>query len=214
MVNKVKKIPKRVVAGRKKLTASMSRYRLKPGHSEKLRLKSRKQYRKAKGKDFELEGSTVLRVEDFLDEEAMVLPVYNEETDRIEHLSVLRPTHVAKLLNVTYQTFWRWTTETRQVPQPILKDSSQGREYAVFHVDEVRAMIRIIGKHLTEYRYYRKDHAATRQRLFTAIEATRAEGFTNQLNEGNTHHGNRTQRQGTGGKKQNNGKGRARKRNR
>lgn len=184
----------------KKLTASKSRYKFKPGFSEKVKERSRKVYRNSKGADFELEGNVVLRALEFLDTEAKPLPVLNQVTNKVEVLPVLRLMYAAKLLNVSYQTLWRWTSETQQVPMPVLVDTSSGREYAVYHVDEVRAMIRTIGDHLTRFKYYRSDHEATRKTLFAEIEALRALNF-NQVGEptnGDQEKRPRTRRKGKG----------------
>lgn len=177
------KIKKRGKLG-KTLTASKSRYRFKPGFSDKVKERSRKVYRKSKGTEFELEGNVVLRALEFIDAEAQPLPVLNQVTNKVEVLPVLRLMYAAKLLNVSYQTLWRWTSETQQVPMPVLVDTSSGREYAVYHVDEVRVMIRTIGDHLTRFKYYRSDHEATRKELFAEIEALRALNF-NQAGEPN-----------------------------
>jgi len=167
-----------------KLSKAESRYRFKPGFSDKVKERSRKVYRSSKGKDFELEGGVVLRALEFLDAETKPLPVLNQLTNRVEVLPVLRLMYAAKLLNVSYQTLWRWTSETQQVPMPVLVDTSSGREYAVYHVEEIRVMIRIIGDHLTRFKYYRSDHEATKKKLFAEIEALRALNF-NKVGEPN-----------------------------
>lgn len=181
----MKTIKRKAKSQRKELTPSESRYRFKEGHAEDLKARSIKKYRAEKGKDFELTGSIVLRALKFLDEEAIMLPVNNQLTAETEIMPVIRLTHAAKLLNVAYQTLWRWYAETQQVPMPVLMDTSQGREYAVYHVEEIRVMIRTIGDHFTRFRYYRADHESTRNKVFAAIEALRATNY--KLNGENTN---------------------------
>lgn len=180
---------KKTSAKKPQLTAAKSRYRFKEGFSEKVKTRARKAYRQAKGSDFELQGSVVLRALEFIDVEAKTLPVTNHLTSKSESLPVLRLNHAAKLLSVSYQTLWRWTSETQQVPMPVLTDQTSGREYPVYHVEEVRVMVRIIGEHLRSFKYYRKDHEATKTALFTEIEALRALNFKTQTEKGSNHHG-------------------------
>lgn len=176
----------------KKLSRAKSRYRFKAGFASTVKDNSRRTYRASKGKAFELDGSVVLRAAEFLDEETKLLAVANQLTSAMEKLPVLRITHVAKLLNVSYQTLWRWISETQQIPMPVLIDNSRGREYAVYHVEEVRIMIRTIGEHFTRFKYYRADHSATRAELFTNIDALRATNY--QTSIGDTTNGNSKKR--------------------
>lgn len=178
-----------------------SRYKLQPAFKASMKEASRKAYRTRKGKDFELEGSVILRSLEFIDDDAITIPVVNQITSRTEALPVLRLTHVARLLNTSYQTLWRWTAETQQVPMPVLIDASSGREYGVYHVDEARIMVQVIGEHFREFKYYRSDHEATKRKVFDQIEALRANNF----NQEEPSHGNqqkrpRTRRKGKGSK--------------
>lgn len=156
---------------------SKSKYALMPSVRETAKEHSRKTYRNSKGKNFELGGATVLRSLKFLDAEAQVLPVVNKLTSGIEKLPVLRLTNVAALLNVSYQTLWRWTTETEQLPMPVLVDQSTERGYDVYHLEEVRIMIGVIGEHLNDFKYYRKDHDIPRGKLVDQINILRANNF-------------------------------------
>lgn len=145
---------------------------------------SLKKYRKKQGKDFELAGVTVLRSLEFVDEYTQLVAVHNHATKDIKIMPVVRLVTLAKLLNTSYQTIWRWTSETSQLPEPILSERSQGRERPVYHEAEVRVIIRIIGEHLNKYRYYRKDHSETRNKLASEIKELRS------TNYGETKHGN------------------------
>lgn len=181
-----------------------SSFSLSPTVPEAAKARSRREYRKSRGKDFELTGSVVLRALEFLDLEVKHLPVVNQLTADTQTMPIFRLTHVAKLLNVSYQTLWRWTTETQQLPMPVLVDQTQGREYPVYHMEEVRVMVQVIGDHLTRFKYYRKDHLNTREKLFTEIEALRAINFGNHGETTHAHHEKRP-------RPRRKGKGRARK---
>ena len=168
----------------KPLTRNQSRYRFQPDFAADIKEKSLETYRKSKGKDFELSGNTVLMSLDFCSESAEILPVMNTQTGKMSKMPVVRLTELAKLLNTTYQTIWRWSSDTEQLPAPILVEKTQGRERPVYHLKEVEAMIRILGEHLNEFRYYRKSHTGTLNKLFSGIETIR------QANFGDTTNGN------------------------
>ena len=155
------------------ITSSQSRYRFREGHAALAKERELRKYRKRKKGEFELTGSLVLRSLNFLDDEAEKLPVYDRSTDTYETYPVIRPTKLALLLNTSYQTVWRWTTESEQLPTPVLVDRTQGRERMVFHVDEARVIIRAIGEHLNQFKYYRGDHTGTRDRVFSGVEEVR-----------------------------------------
>jgi hypothetical protein len=174
--------------------ANKSDYALHANVRETAKEQSRKTYRHNRGKDFELGGATVLRSLEFVDAEAQTLPVANTITAQVERLPVLRLTNVAALLNVSYQTLWRWTTETEQLPMPVLVDQSTERGYDVYHLEEVRIMIGVIGEHLNDFKYYRKDHDIPRNKLVAQIDALRANNFNE---KGSTTHGNKITRKKT-----------------
>ena len=188
------KLPK-IRRRRKKPEPPPSRYSLLGrDYQDDMKERSRKAYRTSKGKDFELEGNVVLRSLEFIDQDAIPIPVVNSLMSRTEIMPVIRITHVAKLLNMSYQSLWRWTSETQQVPMPVLTDASSGREYGVYHVEEVRIMVQVIGEHFRSFKYYRSDHEATKRKLFDAIEALRAVNFNK---EDDTHHGSTQKRSRT-----------------
>lgn len=195
MVLKVKKRKKLV----KPMTKTKRKYRFESGFADAAKERSRKAYRST-AKEFELEGNIVKRALEFVDVEAKTLPVLNQLTNRTEQMPVLRLMYAAKLLNVSYQTLWRWTSETQQVPMPVLVDTTSGREYAVFHLEEVKVLLRIIGDHLTRFKYYRSDHEQPKQLIFAEIEALRAINFTTTGEEPNGYQEKRprTRRKGKG----------------
>lgn len=152
-------------------------YKFNPGYSEKAKEQALKKYRKSKGKEFELIGATVLRALEHIDLDAQMLPVTNQLTAQTENLPVIRLNYAASLLNVSYQTIWRWTTETQQLPMPVLIDNTKGREYPVYHLEEIRVIVGTIGEHLCSFKYYRKDNEAVKNKLFAGIDALRAKNF-------------------------------------
>lgn len=142
--------------------------------------RSRKKYREKRGTNFEL--SNCLRSLSYFEEQAKHLPVSFEGT-AVFTAPVYSVQTVAELLEKTYQTFWRWTKEPAIVPPPVLVPYGQkGRIRNVYHREEVRAMITIIGEHEKAFKYYRADHMQTRKKLFDAIEAVRT-----QLNRENSN---------------------------
>lgn len=170
------------------------RYRYAPGFADKVRERALTDYRQERGKDFELTGATVLRSLDCLDDYAESLTIRDENTGSLRIARVVRLTVLAKLLDTSYQTIWRWSSETKQIPEPVLTEVSQGRERPVYHVEECRVMIRAIGEHLNRFKYYRQDHAGTRDRLFHDIDQLRSNNY------GVKHHGNQGQGKDAPGK--------------
>jgi hypothetical protein len=179
-----RKLPKKQKTVRKG-SRKLNKAHLKTGNPDKMR----ENYRKRRGSDFELTGSVTLRALEFIDDAVTPMSVVNTMTGENEVHPVFRLTNVAELLNVSYMTFWRWTSETQQVPAPVLFDNSRGREYGVYHLEEVRIMVSVIGQHLKSFKYYRKDHDGTRNKVVGQIEALRMRNF----NSGEKPHGTQAQ---------------------
>lgn len=173
---------KRRKKGQKPLTRTQSRYRFDETFSGKAKDASKRRYRSEKGADFELTGNVILRALDYVEDYAEPMPVNNEITGEAEQYLCILPTVLAKLLNTSYQTIWRWTSETGQLPEFALTKQT-GRGGGVYHVEEARIIIRHIGEHLKAYKYYRKDHTGVRDRMFNEIQALR------DLNYGVQDHG-------------------------
>jgi hypothetical protein len=165
--------------------------KLNPAALQTAAERQRTSYRRGKGSDYELTGSVTLRALEFIDDAVSSMQVTNTLTGDNEVHPVFRLTYVAELLNVSYMTFWRWTSETQQVPAPVLFDNSRGREYGVYHLEEVRVMVAVIGQHLKSFKYYRKDHDGTRKQVFDQIEALRMRNF----NHGEKPHGSQAKGQ-------------------
>lgn len=175
------------------LSPRQQRYRFKPGYASKVKQQSLSKYRAAKSKEFELSGATVLRSIGFFEREANTVPVFNKLTGKIDNLPVVGLKVLAQLLDVSYQTLWRWYAETGQLPEPVLITHGKGKDRNVYHVNEVRVMIEEIGKHLNNFRYYRKDHDGTRNRIYSRIEELRNVNFGEHTN-GNQTHGKSTRK--------------------
>ena len=159
------------------------RYKLTP----EAKLRDRKKYRKEKVQTFTLTGHITLRALEFFEGDAKHLPVVNLITSETEILPVFRLQQLAQLLNTSYQTLWRWTSETQQLPEPVLLDNTTGREYPVYHLEEARVIITVIGEHLCRFAYYRKDHEAPKRALTEQLNALRAQNFHT---TGESQHGN------------------------
>jgi hypothetical protein len=175
--------PKRRKLASTPLTRTQSRYRFKEGHADRVKANSKKQYRKSKGSEFELTGSIVLRALTFIDDEARMLAVENKLSGGTTTQPIFSQQRLAELLDTTYQTIWRWSSQTDQLPEPNLIDNTEGRGRGVYHLEEVRVIVAAIGEHLKAYKYYRKDHVLTRDKVFNEIEALR------NVNYGDTTHG-------------------------
>jgi hypothetical protein len=168
------------------LTQKQVDYKDKPEMRNRLKESARKNYRSGKGREFELGGTTILRSLDFYTTEAINTNVMNPETGVVRPMAVIRPTKLALLLNTTYQTVWRWITVTGQLPEPALfevsPDGGQGR--GVYHISEVEVMIRALADHLKGFKYYRSDHTATTEKIFSQIAHLRT------INYGEQYDGN------------------------
>lgn len=181
---------KRDLKDKEILSRSQAKYRFQEGHAEKARRRSNRTYRKSAG-EFELTGRTVLKSLQFTEDYAEPLSCYSEITGGQDIFMCIRPTVLAKLLDTSYQTIWRWIAETNQLPEPVLITQGKGRSSGVFHVEEARVIIRAIGEHLTKFKYYRTDHHQVRDRVFNEIEKLR------ELNYGVEQDGDQPQRQST-----------------
>jgi len=170
------------------LSPRQSKYRFKAGFAAAVKQDSLKRYRKDKGDKFELGGATVLRSLAFFENEANMVAVVNQSTGKTEKRPVVGLKVLAQLLDVSYQTLWRWYAETGQLPEPFFVTHGSGKDRNVYHVSEVRVMIEEIGKHLNGFRYYRKDHDGTRGRVYARIEELRKTNFGEHTN-GNSPHG-------------------------
>lgn len=108
-----------------------------------------------------------------VDDVSLELDVRNTASGHSGVFSVIRLTQLAEVLGLSYQTIWRWTSDTQQLPAPVLIDSTTGRDFPVYHVEEARVIIEIVGNHLRQFKHYRKDHVGVRKQLHDKINALR-----------------------------------------
>lgn len=173
LTRRIKRRTDRVDEG---ISKAKARYRLDKTASDKVRDTSRKMYRKSKGSEFELSGSTVLRSLEFVDTHTETLAATNAHNGTKGKYPIIRVTVLAKLCNTTYQTIWRWITQSEQLPEPVLHEIG-GQGHGVYHVEEARIVIGAIGEHLRAFKYYRKDHTGTRAKIFDQIEEARNNNY-------------------------------------
>lgn len=155
-----------------RITKSKGKYGGSDTRKGKVKARRLKTYRKAQP-DFEMESGIVLRSIPTLSEHAENLPVYNTITNDSDSVMCIRVTVLADLLNCSYQTVWRWINKTDLLPKPVLVDKSRGREDGVYDLREAEIILRAVGEHLRAFKYYRKDHANTRSRIFAEIQKLR-----------------------------------------
>lgn len=158
-----KKMPKK--KGKPPTTARMVQYQNDPKFRKTIQAENRKRYRQKVNKEL----SSCLRSLDFYttlaSHERVILPNGEQREWPVFNLPV-----TAQVLQRYYQTVWRWVRDGT-LPAPVLKTTD--RRDGVYHSDEVRVMIEILGKHEKKFAYYRRDHAETRAELFSAIRKVR-----------------------------------------
>lgn len=170
----IKKPLKKAVAKKAKRLAGgkayPDRYNTDPDFRLKALERQRTYYRKTLANDFEIVSP--LRSLEYFAELAEQMEV--EYSGRKFKALCFTKTKAAELLEVSSQTFWRQSTgKDAAIPEPVLLMRNGKRELFVYHLEEMRAMLTIIGEHKRRFAYYRKDHVDTKQKLFTAMEAIR-----------------------------------------
>lgn len=167
MKRPIKKIPRKPVAAKKPSTVK-ERYKQDKDFREIRKKESRTSYRKKLGKDFEIVSP--LRSLDYYTTLAEQLPItYNGNTFTAPCIKV---TTLADLLQTSYQSLWRSIT-AETIPAPVLVTHMGKRELLVYHQDEVRVILSIVGEHKKRFKYYRKDHTDTKTKLYDAISTIR-----------------------------------------
>lgn len=165
-VGKVREVPE---------TAQVvGRYTSDPEYSDKTKSRARNAYRKSK-KGFELSSCT--RSLSYFEDMAEHLLVHHD--GKSATAPVYKLTTVADLLQLSYQSLWRNVT-AELIPSPMLVTHIGRRELPVYHREEVRALLTIIGEHKLRFAYYRKEHTETKERLYQAINEVRNK-WENQL---------------------------------
>ena len=135
---------------------------------ERMKNASRASYRRKS----KVELTSCLRSLDWFEEQAETLNV-QWPNGRIAKERVLTLQQTAEVLEVSYQTLWRWGGVV--MPKPILKEVETSRRRPVYHLEEVRGMITIIGEHMRKFAYLRKAHRGTITRLADTLSRTRSQ---------------------------------------
>jgi hypothetical protein len=127
------------------------------------RIASRNRYRKNAG----VVMDSCLENLDVLDELANRYVVITPSGDarEIEGFTIVG---LGEPLKTSGPTVTRWVNRG-MLPEPFL-ETSRGK---VYHIEEAREMVRIIGNHQKEFRQYRNDHEDVKDKLFTAIYKVR-----------------------------------------
>jgi hypothetical protein len=148
-------------------TRRQVRYAEDINYRNKAKDASRRSYRKKKN----LELESCLYSLQFLDKAAKLTTVIlpSGKQDKLPVLSIPK---TADMLQLLYQTLWRWI-DNGIVPAPILNVPLPKRPYSAYHVNEVRILVEEIGAHEQEYAYFRKDHKEVRGRIERRILAFR-----------------------------------------
>jgi hypothetical protein len=144
------------------------RYHSDAAYRDRAKTRGRRAYR-TKVDGFELENCLVSLK--FIAQAAEVKPC-QIPGGGTKKLTVLTMTKTAGMLQKMYSTLHRWIKDGR-IPAPVLSEAGSRGNAMLYHVEEVRAMIRIIGKHESEVRYYRGDHTDIRNQVAKAVAEVR-----------------------------------------
>jgi hypothetical protein len=146
------------------------RYKSDPEFRLRTLENQRKYYRKKRG-NFEI--ISPLRSLDYYTEFAGLMEVTYNNTVTFT-APCFTKARTAELLQVSPQTLWRQSTgKDATIPAPVLHAIHGKRTMIVYHQDEIKLMLTIIGEHKRRFAYYRSDHIETKQKLFTAINEVR-----------------------------------------
>lgn len=94
---------------------------------------------------------------------------------KVKEVMAFTITGIGGPLNISGATVTRWIRRG-MLPEPYL---ATGRGN-VYHIEEVRVMVRLIGNHQFEFRQYRDDHVALKKNVFRAIDDVRRGLFPEQ----------------------------------
>jgi hypothetical protein len=122
------------------------------------KLKSRERYRQRAGVVLESCLDNLAQLEDFATMHTVTFP--NGSVREIEAFTL---TAAGEPLGTSGATITRWV-KRGMLPGPVL-ETSRG---TVYHIEEVRSFIRIVGKHQNEFKQYRDDHEAVKDEIFAA----------------------------------------------
>lgn len=125
----------------------------------KNRLASRKRYRQNAGVVMDSCLDNLEQLEDMAATLTVTIP-----DGRVREIEGFTVTGLGGPLKTSGATITRWI-KRGMLPEPFL-DTSRG---AVYHIEEARVMVRLIGNHQHEFRQYRDDHADLKDQIFDAI---------------------------------------------
>jgi len=134
-------------------------------YREEVKDVSRRAYRKHVKKELE----NCLRSLDFFEDLASVERVKFPD-GKLYDCPVMNVPTTAKVLQKLYQTVWRWI-KNGMLPEPFLE--VYGTTKGVYHVDEIRVFIEVLGEHEKLFAYYRNDHTSTKNKLFDRVNLVR-----------------------------------------
>jgi hypothetical protein len=141
-----------------RVSTRKARYASDPEYREKAKHLSRRVYRRKAG----VELQSCLYSLPFLDRiqkpQMVLLP-----NGKTQEMLVLNVPKTAQMLQLLYQTFWRWI-DHGTLPAPVLR-SVTARPTLMYHLDEVRTLIEEIGGHQKTVSYLRLDHVEVRGRI-------------------------------------------------
>lgn len=94
--------------------------------------------------------------------------------DRVNHLT-FTVEELAKVFNRNQQVLYRWFS-AGMFPRPTaVAETPHNRNQPVFLAEEVEAAAREFAEHQKDSQYYRERHTKTRDNIFNAVNAARAE---------------------------------------
>lgn len=154
-----------------KMTKRQIRYMQDMKYRENAKSLSRRSYRRKVGAEI----TSCLYSLNFLEDAASLFRCKTGK-GRTVRMPVLSVPKTAMLLQKLYQTIWRWINNGT-IPAPVLscleRDNNGSVPYSVYHIEEVRALIEIIGEHEQTVTYLRKDHVEVRRRIEQRIFTVR-----------------------------------------
>jgi hypothetical protein len=120
--------------------------------------KMRERYRNRVGVVLESCLDNLAQLEDFATMQAVTFP-----NGSVREIPAFTLTAAGEPLGTSGATITRWV-KRGMLPEPVLETSRA----KVYHIEEVRSFIRIIGKHQTEFKQYRDDHDDVKDSIFEA----------------------------------------------
>ncbi len=147
------------------------KFAAKEARKAKQRMESLRHYRIKKN----IELITCTRSLNFLNELSEVLALKKEGKAGVKNYTVLDLQHTADALQIAYTTLLR-RIEGGVIPAPVLYTIQKTRHpKRYYHVEEVKTLVNVIGKHENEFSYLRSDHKDAVKHLREAIKKVRSQ---------------------------------------